>query len=69
VAKLVRHHPAMTADEIAQELGCTVCEVKGALSRGLKKLRDGRAKVLMELTIARDKEVRHGLPKMPKERI
>jgi hypothetical protein len=60
-----RHEKSI--EEIASEIGCSKRAVKQALDRGMKKLRDGRAVRIKDLAIAREKEVRYGLPRIVKE--
>jgi predicted transcriptional regulator len=64
VSKLVRHHPAMTAKEIAVELGVTEDSVKSTLKKAIKKLKDGRAIPIRDLVAARDREARRQLPRI-----
>lgn len=57
-------HHEMTNEEIARELNMKPAGVKQALRRAMKKLRDGRAVQIKDLAIAREKEVRYGLPRI-----
>jgi len=67
VGKLVPHHHAMTIEEIAAEVGCTPDSVKHTLKRAIKKLKDGRAVRIRDLSVAREREARYGLPRIVKE--
>lgn len=64
MSKLVPHHPEMTIEEIAAELGRTPDSVKHTLANALRKLRDGRAKKMRDIAAARDREIRVGQPKI-----
>ena len=57
----------MSIEEIAGKIGCSKRAVKQALSRGMQKLRDGRATKIKELVIAREREANHGLPRIVKD--
>ena len=59
--------PEMTVEEIAKELGATVDSVKHSLKRAIKKLRDGRAIRIKDLSVAREREIKYGLPVLPIE--
>jgi DNA-binding CsgD family transcriptional regulator len=56
--------PEMTMEEISQELGIPYNTVNCLMKRAMKKLRDGRAVRIKDLAIAREKEVRYGLPRI-----
>ena len=56
--------PEMSVEEIASELGVSYNSVNSTLKRAMKKLKDGRAVKLRALAVAREKEVRHGLPRI-----
>ena len=61
------HHEMSTA-EIARKLRVTEDSVKHTLKSAMKKLKDGRAKKMKELAVAREKEKNYGLPRIVKER-
>jgi DNA-binding CsgD family transcriptional regulator len=57
----------MSMNEIARKIGCSERAVKQALSRAFKKLRDGRARKMLELSVAREQVKSYGLPRVVKE--
>lgn len=54
----------MEVPEIARKLGSTEAAIKHTLSGAMKKLRDGRAAKVRELSVARDREARRELPRI-----
>jgi len=54
----------MEVQEIAKELGLTFHQVHSTLRRAMKKLRDGRAIPIKDLSVAREREARYGLPRV-----
>ena len=54
----------MTAKEIARKLGTTEYSVKHSLKSAIKKLKDGRADKIRDLSIAREREQTHGLARI-----